>query len=143
MIEEGSYGCAGVNMATERRDPLSLLNWMERIIRMYKECPELAWGDWKLLDSGTPSVFAMQYTREGQSVLTLHNLSSRRTTVRMEVDHPDGSYLFNMLSDDDSHDRSKRHSLQLEPYGYRWFRVGQAVRLRHTGVVRATDSSGR
>ena len=33
-----------VNVALQRRDPHSLLNWMERLIRRRKECPELGWG---------------------------------------------------------------------------------------------------
>jgi maltose alpha-D-glucosyltransferase / alpha-amylase len=33
--------------------------------------------------------------------------------------------LINLLSDDHSHaDKNGRHSIVLEPYGYRWFRVG-------------------
>src|SRR5579883_1933252 len=38
-ISKGPYGFEKVNMAGQRREPGSLLNWMERIIRMYKECP--------------------------------------------------------------------------------------------------------
>ena len=30
--------------------PESLLNWMERLIRRRRECPELGWGDWSLLE---------------------------------------------------------------------------------------------
>ncbi len=33
----------------QRRDPESLLNWMERIIRMRKEVPEIGWGDFAFL----------------------------------------------------------------------------------------------
>src|SRR6185295_8916207 len=32
----------------QRRDPQSLLNWMERIIRMRKEHPAIGWGDWRI-----------------------------------------------------------------------------------------------
>ena len=48
-------GCAGrsrrgrvrpehVNVAAQRRDPDSLLNWFERLIRRRRECPELGFG---------------------------------------------------------------------------------------------------
>ena len=39
------YGYQRVNVADQRRDPHSLLNWTERMIRMRKECPEISWGD--------------------------------------------------------------------------------------------------
>jgi maltose alpha-D-glucosyltransferase/alpha-amylase len=38
----------------------------------------------------------------------------------------DGEVLVNMLSDDHSSaDAKGRHCMLLEPYGYRWFRVGR------------------
>ena len=39
-----------VNVAAQRRDPNSLLNWMERMIRMRKEVPEIGWGDFAFLN---------------------------------------------------------------------------------------------
>jgi maltose alpha-D-glucosyltransferase/alpha-amylase len=35
VIEGGPYGYRHVNAAAQRRDPNSMLNWMERIIRMH------------------------------------------------------------------------------------------------------------
>src|SRR5215211_7678298 len=37
----GAYGFEHVNVAAQRRDPDSLLNWMERAFRMRKEVPEI------------------------------------------------------------------------------------------------------
>ncbi len=51
-----STGTSRVNVEAQRRDPHSLLNWIERKIRMRQECPEISWGDWKILDAGTPGV---------------------------------------------------------------------------------------
>ena len=45
VISGGPYGFEQVNVAEQRRDPDSLLNWTERIIRMRKEVPEIGWGD--------------------------------------------------------------------------------------------------
>src|SRR3712207_2986352 len=39
VISGGPYGYEHVNVAEQRRDPGSLLNWLERIIRMRKEVP--------------------------------------------------------------------------------------------------------
>ena len=36
VISEGAYSFEHVNVAVQRRDPNSLLNWMERMIRMRK-----------------------------------------------------------------------------------------------------------
>ena len=42
---EGPFGYREVNVTLQRRDPESLLNWMERLIRRRRECPELGWGE--------------------------------------------------------------------------------------------------
>ena len=49
VISGGAYGFEHVNVAEQRRDPDSLLNWTERMIRMRKEVPEIGWGDFALL----------------------------------------------------------------------------------------------
>src|SRR6202020_2131369 len=61
VISDGAYGFPHTNVAAQRRDPNSLLNWMERIIRMRKEVPEIGWGDFSFVSSGTPEVLVMQY----------------------------------------------------------------------------------
>ena len=46
VIDDEAYGYQKVNVADQRRDPNSLLNWMERMIRTRQECPEISWGDY-------------------------------------------------------------------------------------------------
>src|SRR5437762_11770737 len=41
VIDKGPYGYQHVNAAIQRRDPKSMLNWTERIIRMRKEVPKI------------------------------------------------------------------------------------------------------
>ena len=49
-VTEGRFGPMAVNVAAQRRDPDSLLNWMERIIRRRRETPEIGWGTWQVLE---------------------------------------------------------------------------------------------
>src|SRR3984885_3949591 len=44
VISSGAYGFEHVNAAAQRRDPDSLLNWMECIIGMRKEVAVIGWG---------------------------------------------------------------------------------------------------
>src|SRR6202158_343873 len=62
VISEGPYGFQHVNVADQRRNPNSLLNWMERIVRMREEVPESGWGDFSFISAGTPEVLVMQYS---------------------------------------------------------------------------------
>ncbi len=61
VVSDPIYGYQRVNVEAQRRDPQSLVNWLERKIRMRKECPEISWGDWRILDPGTSGVLVMQY----------------------------------------------------------------------------------
>jgi maltose alpha-D-glucosyltransferase / alpha-amylase len=127
VIDKGPFGYEHVNAAEQRRDPNSLLNWTERIIRMRKEVPEVGWGDFEILKTGTPAVLAMRYDWRQNSVLFVHNLDSkpREITFTAGVDDDRRKLLVNLLTDDHSHaDERGRHKLLLDAYGYRWYRVG-------------------
>ena len=66
-------------MARQRREPGSLLNWMERLIRRRRECPELGWGEWSLLAQDDPAVFAHRVDWGDSTVVAVHNLAGRAT----------------------------------------------------------------
>ena len=112
VIAEGPFGHQKVNVADQRRDPGSLLNWTERIIRMRKECPEIGWGAWRVLAPRATGVLALRLTAE-----------AREATLALP-DFP-GQDLVNLFSHDSSRgDRRGTHKLELPPYGYAWYRVG-------------------
>jgi maltose alpha-D-glucosyltransferase/alpha-amylase len=125
VISEGPYGFEHVNVAAQKRDPNSLMDWTERMIRMRKEVPEIGWGDFSILASGKPEILALRYDWRNNSVLFVHNLSPIPTEVKFDGRAKVDGQLVNLLSDDRSTpDASGKHSMLLEPYGYRWFRIG-------------------
>jgi maltose alpha-D-glucosyltransferase / alpha-amylase len=125
LINDGPYGFQHINVADQRRNPDSLLNWMERVVRMRKEVPEIGWGDFSIVSTGRADALAMRYTWRNNSVLCVHNLCAEPREVRLTVnDDEKNCALVNLLSNDhcepDSHGL---HTVLLEPYGYRWYRV--------------------
>src|SRR6185437_6584884 len=72
VISGGPYGFEHVNVAAQRREPNSLLNWTERAVRMRKEIPEIGWGDFAVLTTGTNDVFALRYDWRNNAVVFLH-----------------------------------------------------------------------
>ncbi|UWZ86456.1 alpha-amylase family protein [Occallatibacter riparius] len=128
VIAEGAFGFNQVNVAIQRRDPNSFLNWMERIIRMRKEIPEIGWGDFSTLPLRTRSALAVLYEWRNNCVLFLHNLIAEPQEVRFRLPKKfagERNLLVNLLSGDNSEADSRgRYSVVLEPYGYRWFRAG-------------------
>jgi len=125
VISEGPYGFEYVNVARQKRDPNSFMDWTERIIRMRKEMPEVGWGDFECLPTGTKEVLAIRYDWRNNSVLFLHNFGATPREVQFGVGTKGDGNLVNVLSDDHSTpDAAGKHRVLLEPYGYRWYRVG-------------------
>ena len=125
VITGGPYGFEHVNVAQQRRDPDSLMNWMERMIRMRKEAPEIGWGEFSILPTRISEVLAIRYDWRNNSVVVLHNLSAIPREISLEIGPDDEGCLVNLLSAENSQaDTSGKHCIMLEPYGYRWFRVG-------------------
>ena len=127
VISDGAYGYEHVNVAEQRRDPNSLPNWTERIIRMRKEVPEVGWGDFELLSTGDPAILAIRYDWRNNSVLFVHNLDGipREVAFSTGLRGKEGRVLVNLLTEEHSRAREDgKHHLLLEAYGYRWYRVG-------------------
>ncbi|MGB6661990.1 MAG: trehalose synthase, partial [Xanthobacteraceae bacterium] len=127
VIDGGPFGYQHVNAADQRRDPDSLLNWTERMIRMRKEVPEIGWGELTILDVADPSVLAMRYAWRNNCVVLLHNFAKdpREVAFRTGVAQDENKLLINLLTSE--HSRAERngiHNVCLEGYGYRWYRVG-------------------
>ncbi len=127
VVSHGPYGFEHVNVAQQRRDPNSMLNWTERIIRMRKEVPEIGWGSFTVLESGAAEVLTLRYDWRNNAVLAVHNLAGgpREISIKLKSsDTPEGD-LISLLSENHSRaDPAGFHRIILEPYGYRWYRVG-------------------
>lgn len=125
VISEGLYGFQHVNVSQQRRDPNSLLNWMERVIRMRKEVPEIGWGEFVVLKTRSREVLAIRYDWRNNSAVFVHNLGASPCEVRLDVGMEKSECLVNLLSSDSSTaEASGKHRILLESYGYRWYRVG-------------------
>lgn len=125
VIDEGPYRYERVNVETQRRDPDSMLNATAGLIRLRKECPEIGWGDWKILPVNASSVLAMLYTWRGCSLLIVHNFDDKPHEAKLRPDCAGGEVLHNLIEEDRSEADAKGvHKIELEAYGARWFRVG-------------------
>jgi maltose alpha-D-glucosyltransferase/alpha-amylase len=125
VIQSGLYSMANVNVEQQRRDPDSLLRWTARLIRARKECPEIGWGTWQIVPTRPTCVLAMQYFWRGTSLLCLHNLAGRPVEVELKPEGEGRRILANVMTDEVSEaGRDGVHSVDLEAYDYRWYRVG-------------------
>ena len=123
VISDPIFGYQRVNVEAQRRDPQSFVNWVERKIRMRRECPEISWGDWRILDAGVPGVLVMRYDWSGSTLVIVHNFTAKSRIARLDVQAAGTQALTDLLwTNDNRADENGRYEIQLEPYAYRWFR---------------------
>jgi len=125
IVDDDEHGYQRVNVADQRRDPNSLLNWTERRIRARKELPEIGWGDCSVIQTDAPSVLALRYVWRNTAILTLHNFADRPQTVHLDVGTDGGGNLCDFFDEDHSRAAdSGLHEIRLDPYMHKWYRVG-------------------
>jgi maltose alpha-D-glucosyltransferase / alpha-amylase len=124
VVADGIYAYRSVNVESQRRDPDSLLRWMIRMIRLRKECPEIGWGEWRLVPVRTPQVLALLYRWRGNAVLCLHNFDERAREVTVRLEEAGGDHLVDLIEEEESlAGADGAHRISLDAYGYRWYRL--------------------
>jgi maltose alpha-D-glucosyltransferase/alpha-amylase len=124
VVKEGGFSYKHINVAAQRRNPLSLLNVVERLIRTRKECPEIGWGPWTILDAMSPSVLAHCCEWRGGTVMALHNLSREPAVAQIDLTQYQCDHLIDLLHDQEELEVPDGcFEMRLAGYGYHWFRL--------------------
>ncbi len=126
VITGGAYGFEHINVADQRRNPDSMLNWMERLIRMRKEAPEIGWGDYSCVETGQQGVLAIRYDWRNNSILIVHNLMQEPVEAEIDPGIGENGQLLIDIADGSNSKAGKdgKHCVFLEGFGYKWYRIG-------------------
>ena len=134
-VVQGRFAPEHVNVADQRRDPGSLLRFVQTLARRYRECPELGWGSLEVLDQPHRSVLAHTVTWDDGCLLALHNLGPDPVRVPLVLPGTGpGDRLADLLVDGvaaveaaAAADRllgpDGATELALDGHGYRWLRL--------------------
>jgi glycosidase len=128
-VTKGAFGPRKVNVAAQRREPNSLLNWMERLIRRRRETPEFGWGTSELIEAAEPAepaLFAHRCVWQGSTVVAAHNLSGKAVRCTLDLGTPKGEKVeIDDLLEERKHKPGRDGTLDVElgAYGYLWLRV--------------------
>jgi maltose alpha-D-glucosyltransferase / alpha-amylase len=146
VISRGIFGYEAVNVEEQQRDASSLLRWTTRMIRVRKQCPEVGWGEWRVVPSGTRAVLAIAYIWRGNTIVSVHNLAQEPREAKLRLG---GGTLTNLMDVEEIRaGRDGVHRVTLEAYGYRWLRLGHVNQALAREVVdeappRGGGASGR
>jgi len=119
ITSQGEFGYQNVNVHAQMPDPLSLKNWMERMIAVRKECIEFGYGDYEVIRVDHPGVFAHVSRYKTGVALALHNLTDQPASV---VFTESLEHLIEYFGDQKYEPVSDDNLIHLGPFGYRWFR---------------------
>jgi maltose alpha-D-glucosyltransferase/alpha-amylase len=122
VISGGMYGYEWINVLGQRRDPMSMLTWFERMLHTRRECEEISVGEHELIDVGEPSVLAHRTSSPHGTMLFVHNLSNRAHHISIQP-RPGDKQPLSVAADGEYDDEVDLHGLDVKGYGYRWLRL--------------------
>jgi maltose alpha-D-glucosyltransferase/alpha-amylase len=115
------FGFDDVNVASQDREPESLLRWMQHMLHIRKKCPEFGWGRYRMLAGCHASVLAHRCEWQQGAVIAVHNLSKRQVSTAIEI--APGEKLIELAGDRQCQAVDAPQNIKLPGYAYRWFRV--------------------
>ncbi|SFS09611.1 maltose alpha-D-glucosyltransferase/ alpha-amylase [Halomicrobium zhouii] len=124
VVDDEEFGYESVNVDDQRFDEGSLLNWMESLSHTRMEHPEIGWGDCAILDVETHDVFAHRADWDGRSLVAVHNLTGDPQTTAVTLEEGEDACVVPVFGDQDHGVDGGTIELDMDPYGYHWFRVG-------------------
>jgi hypothetical protein len=123
-LTTGAFGPDRVNVASQLKDPDSLLGFMSRLVHTYRQSPELGWSEPHLLEQPYDEVLAHQCVWDDRRMVVLHNLGPEARTVPLALGPDGGRRLADKLSDYTVEvDGSGTVQVELDGYGFRWLGV--------------------
>ncbi|MGK7397834.1 MAG: alpha-amylase family protein [Candidatus Cyclobacteriaceae bacterium M3_2C_046] len=122
VIKDGKYGYSQVNVEDQQRDPESLLNWMEKLIRIRTKCIEFGRGNYNFIETGSDQVMAHSSKMDFEISIVLHNFSDQNQSVQLDLDNLGISELYEVFSDTLYEKHQKNKPIKLNGLGYRWFK---------------------
>jgi maltose alpha-D-glucosyltransferase / alpha-amylase len=123
LVSRGPFASDNVNVEEQQRDPDSLLRWITDMVRLRKQCPEIGWGDWRIVPSGSRNVLAIAYTWRGNTIVSVHNLAQAAREAKLRLG---GGTLTDLIDVEEIRaGRDGVHRFTLNASGYRWLRLGR------------------
>jgi trehalose synthase len=124
-VVQGGFSPTHVNVAQQRRDPDSLLHFITNLIQRYRECPELGWGEFEVIDQPQSEVLVHRCTWGEASLIAVHNLDAEPHKVPIVIDgcEPDARLVDLLVDESTTVGAGGKVELAIDGYGHRWLRL--------------------
>ncbi len=123
-IMDQVYSYQALNVEAQRRDPNSMLHWVQSLIHVRKEHPVFGTGDFEALRASNARVLAYLRSAPGDVVLVVANMSGNAQYVELDLSRFAGDHPVEMLGGTRFPDIGELpYLLTLAPHGFYWFRI--------------------
>ncbi len=125
VIDDAVYGCQRVNVAALRADAGSLWHTLRKLLSVRKEHPAFGQGSYEFLECENRSILSVLRTFNGETILAVHNLSTRPQHIQLDLRRWKGMRVRDLLSEQVFPNVSDDvYALTLQPYQYAWLALG-------------------
>lgn len=118
-------GVQAVEVAQQERDPGSILNWIERLIRRRRQTAEIALGDGSVLPFPEAGIMGRRYDWGPFIALLVHNMGAGpcRISSMLREDPARWAGLTDLLGEGGFRLAKNRPTVEMPAHGHLWLRV--------------------
>jgi maltose alpha-D-glucosyltransferase/alpha-amylase len=121
VIDRGAFAYQKVNVLDAQSDTGSLLNWIERLFSIRKQCPEIGKAQLQIIEARQDSLFIHHFSSDHGDLWFVHNFSGEVITFDYhDLITPSGKWVHLFGNRDVD---SSETTLQIEGYGFHWWRT--------------------
>ena len=121
IIDRGTFGYKKVNVLDAQADTGSLLNYIQRLISIRKQCPEIGTGKLEVMDSGDERLLLHHFKSDHGHLWFVHNFSGKKVSFDYSSHTGRGEKWVNVFASNALDSNTKK--IQVAPYGFRWWRA--------------------
>jgi len=124
LISNAVYGYQSINVASQERNPTSLLNWTRRLIEVRRSTRAFGRGSIEFIKPANHRVLAFTRTLNRETILVVSNLAGTAQAVELELSGLAGAIPIEMFG----HSVFPRigrepYIMMMGPYDFYWFRL--------------------
>lgn len=124
VISFGEYAYPKLNVQQETNDQASLLNFIKLMIDLRRQCPEIGFGQWKILDTGCDEVLGLLFTENKKKLMVFHNFSPEGKHISFRDELSKRHEFLNMITGvPDQITEKDRFDFNMPGYGFNWYRL--------------------
>lgn len=133
----GPYGPEDVNVAGQRADPESLLNWVAGAVRARRLIPEIGEGAWQVLEVDDAAVLAHCCSMEVSRFVAVHNLTGEARRTRIALDRADDMRAVLFAPGTRTEAAGPAIDVELPRFGYVWLQTRNPLQSHTEELPRA------